>query len=85
MNNKRKLNMNKKITNYMLVPTYFDSLGVKPPARDPQSFKLDLGSWFRSCDVRYATLNLSWHRTDSRSMSCSVHVVKADTALMKSS
>lgn len=72
----------------MLVPTYFESLGVKPPARDPQSFKLDLGSWFRSCDVRYATLtplNLSWHRTDSRSMSCSVHVVKADTALMKSS
>ena len=78
--------MNKEITNYMLVPTYFESLGVKPPARDPESFKLDLGSWFRSRDVRYVTLtNLSWHSTDSRSMSCSVHVVKADTALMKSS
>lgn len=85
--------MNKEITNYvkiMLVPTYFKSLGVKPPARDPQSFKLDLGSWVRSCDVRYATFNLSvrefsWHSTDSRSMSCSVHVVRADTALMKSS
>ena len=78
--------MNKEITNCMLVSTYFESLGVKPPARDPESFKLDLGSWFRSCDVRYVTLtNLSWHSTDSRSMSCSVHVVKADTALMKSS
>ena len=31
----------------ILVPcTYSESLGVKPPARDPQSLKFDLGFWF---------------------------------------
>ena len=84
--------MNKEITNYMLVATYFESLGVKPPTRDPQSFKLDLGSWFRgrggiyvTCTFNISVREFSWHSTDSRSMSCSVHVVRADTALMKSS
>ena len=58
----------------ILVPTYSESLGVKPPARDPQSLKFDLGFGF-----------LGEFTLHSRSINCSVHIVRADTALMKSS
>ena len=70
----------------ILVPcTYSESLGVKPPARDPQSL-FDLGFWFLGFGIWYLLLGeFTLHKTVNRWISCSVHTVRADTALMKSS
>ena len=62
--------------------TYSDILGVNPTARDPHnlilSFDCDL-VWRRLC-ISLPSLTLV-----SRSISCSVHIVSAETALKKSS
>ena len=63
--------------------TYLDILGVKPAARDPHNLMPSLSSFlFRV--LRYLG-HSELQNLESRSVSCSVHIVSAVTALMKSS
>lgn len=68
------------------VPSYPETLGVKPPARDPHNVMASFGSCFTLRPVLYLSKGESTRQIlVSLSISCSVHIVKAETALIKSS
>ena len=63
--------------------SYPETLGVKPPAKDPHNFMASLGLPLPNVDKWYlSTGEFTWHSLLSRSISCSVHIVSADTALI---
>ena len=69
-----------------IVPSYPETLGVKPPARDPHKVIASFGSCFTLRTDLYLSKGESTRQIlVSLSISCSVHIVKADTALIKSS
>ena len=67
---------------------YLDILGVKPPANDPKKipvFSLDCSFARRHLNAVSAAGESTRQILFNLSVNCSVHMVKADTALIKSS